>query len=306
MKAYQPAIRLIRPGAGADILPVDWEIVDATKIIATFDLTGAPYGLYDLSVTNADGETAIVAYRFLIEPMIEPDVMIGIGGPRTILASDTGTYSVALANMGNIDAPYTFFQIGLPEMGINEGVAELPYAQLTSNVRGGPDEGPLSGEAWAELEAMKESGLLRPDPEESAPPIREHPQVTSLMSVLATGILGGPSGDEFLQTQDLSEFFQQVRLWYGDDGTDIVTGTDIYASARVFLDKAIPDETETVVDTVDAVAPTANLDVMEIEETDRPTTLSPIRTGSRSRWRRSMSCKSRLPGRMIPTGVRKD
>ena len=38
-------------------------------------------------------------YRFLIERAIEPDVTIGVGGPRVILAGDAGTYSVALQNL---------------------------------------------------------------------------------------------------------------------------------------------------------------------------------------------------------------
>ena len=83
-----------------------YQVIDATKIIATFDLTGAPHGLYDLKVINPGGETAVIPYRFLVEQAIEPDVTIGVGGPRFILAGDVGTYSVALQSLSNLDTPY--------------------------------------------------------------------------------------------------------------------------------------------------------------------------------------------------------
>ena len=60
----------------------------------------APYGLYDVQVTNPDGQEAIAPYRFEIEQVVEPDVTIGVGGPRFILAGDTGTYSVAAGEPG--------------------------------------------------------------------------------------------------------------------------------------------------------------------------------------------------------------
>ena len=89
-------------------------MVDATKIIATFDFTGAPHGLYDLKVINPDGDEAIIPYRFLVERAIEPEVTIGVGGPRVILAGDLATYSVALQSLCNLDAPYVYFQVGVP------------------------------------------------------------------------------------------------------------------------------------------------------------------------------------------------
>ncbi len=95
-------------------------MIDATKIIATFDFTGAPHGLYDLEVINPTARLPTIPYRFLVERAIEPDVTIGVGGPRVILAGDVGTYSVALQSLSNLDTPYVFFQVGIPEMGLNE------------------------------------------------------------------------------------------------------------------------------------------------------------------------------------------
>ena len=66
----------------------------------------------------------------------EPEVTIGIGGNRTILAGDAQDYSIQLDNLGNVDAPYTYFQVGVPQLGTNYVVYELPYLTFSSNVRG--------------------------------------------------------------------------------------------------------------------------------------------------------------------------
>ena len=63
-----------------------------------------------------DGQMAIAPYRFQVEQTIQPDVTIGVGGPRFILAGDSGTYSVALQNLGNINAPYVEFNVGIPQL----------------------------------------------------------------------------------------------------------------------------------------------------------------------------------------------
>ena len=41
----------------------------------------------------------------------------------------------------------------------------------------------------------------------------------SLMSVLASGILIGPAGEEIRTDGNLITFFQQIREWYGHDPT---------------------------------------------------------------------------------------
>jgi hypothetical protein len=81
--ASNAIVKLVRPGI-AEYEPVAYRVIDATKIIASFDFTGAPHGLYDLEVINPNGEAAVIPYRFLVEQAIEPDVTIGVGGPRVI------------------------------------------------------------------------------------------------------------------------------------------------------------------------------------------------------------------------------
>ncbi|MFM2004219.1 MAG: hypothetical protein RI963_3645, partial [Planctomycetota bacterium] len=366
-------LKLIRPGF-AEFLPVAMRVVDSTKIIATFDFTDAPHGLYDVTVINPGDVKAVLPYRFLIEQAIEPDVTIGIGGPRTILAGDVGTYSVALQSISNVDTPYVFFQVGIPELLRNDYVYNLPFVQFASNLRGGPDgrndiawaqidsavntAGAFSGtvrapgylfdtdangftgfsfnvltypglrelhdrnweelvkkiyeaipelaekkalekgpdaldeifpgltdiykklaavpsecevpfipfrfhlvaaatamtreefvahslaeaetlrqaiidddstvapalltlaadrQAWGELflAALEEGGMLRDDG--ATPPIREREKIVSLMAVLASGVILGPSGNQVRSTGSLLDFFEDVRTWYGND-----------------------------------------------------------------------------------------
>jgi large repetitive protein len=115
-------IKLVRPGI-AEYEPANYKVIDSTKIIATFDLTGAPHGLYDVKVINPNGDEAVVPYRYLVERAIEPDVTIGMGGPRILSPGDTGLYGVSLKSLTNVDTPYVFFEFGLPELGINPDLA---------------------------------------------------------------------------------------------------------------------------------------------------------------------------------------
>ncbi len=153
-------VKLVRPG-WAEYEPVNYGVIDSTKIIATFDLTGAPHGLYDVKVVNPDGESAVVPYRYLVERAIEPDVTIGVGGPRAIMAGEAGVYSVVLQNYGNLDAPYVHFDVGIPDLLTNDAMPFIPYSVLSSNVRGGPTDG-LTDIPWAELDpAVNTDGNLR-------------------------------------------------------------------------------------------------------------------------------------------------
>src|SRR5262249_12410996 len=144
-------VRLIRPGIHEEP-PVNVRVINATRIIAAFDLTDAPHGLYDLKVVNPGGESDIVPYRFLVEQTVEPDVTIGVGGPRYIFAGDTGTYSVDLQNLGNVDAPYVYFTVGIPEMGIHDYIYGLPFVRFYSNLRGTPEAAAVQGVPWATLD----------------------------------------------------------------------------------------------------------------------------------------------------------
>ena len=155
---FQPGaiVKVSRPGI-AEYEPVAWEVVDSATIIATFDFTDAPHGLYDVKILNPDGSETVEPYRFLIERGIEPEVTIGVGGPRVILAGDQATYSVALQNLSNLDAPYTYFQVGVPELNFNKYVYGLPFLNFFTNVRGVPGGAEGSANAsvpWQGLESI--------------------------------------------------------------------------------------------------------------------------------------------------------
>ena len=68
-----------------------------------------------------------------------------------ILAGDVATYSVALQSISNLDTPYVYFQVGIPELLINAIVYGLPYVSFNSNVRGGPDG--REDIAWAMIDS---------------------------------------------------------------------------------------------------------------------------------------------------------
>ena len=145
-------LKIVRP-AIAEYEPVRYEVIDRTKIIGIFDFQDAPHGLYDVKVINPSGEEAVVPYRYQIERAIEPEVTIGIGGPRTIMAGEVGTYSIALQSLTNIDTPYVDFRVGIPEMGFNGAIYGLPYVTFTSNLRGQPEQGDLDDVPWASLDS---------------------------------------------------------------------------------------------------------------------------------------------------------
>ena len=54
----QAIVKLVRPGF-AEYEPVSYQVVNSTRIIAIFDLTDAPHGLYDVEVINPDGADGI-------------------------------------------------------------------------------------------------------------------------------------------------------------------------------------------------------------------------------------------------------
>ena len=146
-------VKFVRPGI-AEYQPVSYEVIDGTHIIAIFDFTDAPHGLYDAKVINPDGAEAIVPYRYLVERTIETDVTVGLGGDRVLGIGQTGLYGTSFNSLTNIDTPYIHFQYGVPELGDNDfllgkfkpatqaeaGIEELPYVGFSTNLRGTPPE----------------------------------------------------------------------------------------------------------------------------------------------------------------------
>lgn len=155
-------LKLVRPGI-EEIEPVRYEVIDATRIIATFDLRDREKGLYDLTVINPDGAEATLPYRFLVERALPIDVTIGLGGPRIVPAGQTGLYGISLQSLTNVDTPYVYFEFGVPELGENAKIYGLPYLSYASNVGGAPD-GVREDVPWISLdsEVNRDGYMLAP------------------------------------------------------------------------------------------------------------------------------------------------
>jgi hypothetical protein len=70
---------------------------------------------------------------------------------------------------------------------------------------------------WEEMyvASLEQTGLLLPDG--SAPPLTTDPKIISVVATLSAGILAGPAGQKVLTNGSLSDFFNQVRRWYGNN-----------------------------------------------------------------------------------------
>ena len=158
-------VKLSRPGE-FEIEPARWQVIDATRIRATFDLRNVPHGLYDVVVTNPNGQRVVEPYRYLVERMVESDVTIGIGGARSIAPGDAALYSVSLQSLSNVDTPYVRFDVGATDMGksayVLEGL-ELPYVVFGSNVGGQPQGAVAEGLGNTQAYGTTPTTALRSD-----------------------------------------------------------------------------------------------------------------------------------------------
>ena len=151
--APQATVKLIRPDFG-EAVPVNYSVVNATKIIAVFDLTGAPVGLYDLQVTNPDGTSQTIPYRVLLQNPTPIDADIGLGGPDNIALSKAGFpnayYGVSLQSLTNVDTPYLFIQFGVPRLA-NDTIIPGERLLFQTDLGGSPN---VAGVPWADLDSV--------------------------------------------------------------------------------------------------------------------------------------------------------
>jgi subtilase family serine protease len=153
----QANVKLVRPQFG-EYVPINYVVADATRIVAVFDLRDAPLGLYDIQVTNPNGEAVVIPYRFLISPPNSLDVSIGLGGPDEILLSKAGFpsayYGVSLDSRTNLDTPYVYFQYGVPRISNNTFIPGERLL-LQTNLQGSPN---VAGVSWANLDPILNLG----------------------------------------------------------------------------------------------------------------------------------------------------
>jgi len=85
-------------GSGVIVAP------DGSSLTATFDLTGATPGLWDVEVTNFDLQTATLSNGFTIEVLLAPQLRVDVVGPGVIRANHPTAFDLMVANAGNVDA----------------------------------------------------------------------------------------------------------------------------------------------------------------------------------------------------------
>ena len=130
---FQPGaiVKLVRPGI-AEYEPVNYSVIDGTKIVATFDFTNAIHGLYDVEVINPDGTTAILPYRYQIQTAQPIDLTVGMGGPTHLDIGATGVYGVTIKSTTNVDTPYVHIEYGVPNVA-NPAPGLIPGPALVFN-----------------------------------------------------------------------------------------------------------------------------------------------------------------------------
>ena len=156
----QAIVKLVRPGI-AEYEPASYQVVNSTEIVAIFDLTNAPHGLYDVEVINPDGQVAVAPYRYLVEQALPPDVSVALGGTRVVTAGNQAYYGLTVQSVTNVDIPYVFIQVGVPEL---DGIAG-PYPQpdqyrhlgLSTDLGTGASPN-VSGVPWASVNPVADVG----------------------------------------------------------------------------------------------------------------------------------------------------
>ncbi len=146
----QAIVKLVRPGI-AEYEPVSYQVVNASKIIAIFDLTNAPHGLYDVEVINPNGQIALAPYRYLVEQALPPQVSIALGGPRVVWAGQSALYGFSLTNTTNVDIPYVYYQYGVPALPLNGGV---PYLGFSTSPQGSAN---VAGVDWSSVNPIADT-----------------------------------------------------------------------------------------------------------------------------------------------------
>jgi len=84
-------------------------------IEATFNLTDATLGLYDVVVQNQDEAEMSLAGAFTVEEAIQPKVWVDIQGAWGVIRGRSATYTAMYGNTGNIDAQNRIIWIVTPD-----------------------------------------------------------------------------------------------------------------------------------------------------------------------------------------------
>ncbi|MBI5475668.1 MAG: T9SS type A sorting domain-containing protein [Ignavibacteriales bacterium] len=107
-------VKLIGSGGALPRL-IKCTFIDASRIDATFDLTGnLPLGAYDVVVRRPDNSEATLAGGFTLEPGKNLTANLGFAPPSAIARGGSGFYSISVENTTNIDLPFMTVYIIIP------------------------------------------------------------------------------------------------------------------------------------------------------------------------------------------------
>jgi len=146
---FQAGAQVSLTAAGqASVLATNATVVSSNTLTATFDLTGAAPGAYNVVVTEPSGIVTTLPNGFTVEQGGAPQIWVDIIGPDEIRVGRTQTYYVMYGNTGNVDAggvpvwvqvPNTVtISLGLtpgPSSGTSEGSSssyEVPISDTTA------------------------------------------------------------------------------------------------------------------------------------------------------------------------------
>ncbi len=122
-------VKLVRAGESNIVADPVSVSEDGRTIATTFDLTGKARGLWDVVVTNPDGEEFTLPEGFTIEEGSSPQVWVDIVGRSVIRAGREQTYTLFYGNRGNVDTFDVMLLVRIPaelEFKINIPPPNLP------------------------------------------------------------------------------------------------------------------------------------------------------------------------------------
>ena len=101
------AVQLRSTASGAIVEPLGVLVTSATAAEARFDLTGLPFGSYDVSIDSGAGHgNAELAGALTIEPPAPLAVEASLALPPSVRAGGSGIGILTVRNTGNLDVPY--------------------------------------------------------------------------------------------------------------------------------------------------------------------------------------------------------
>ena len=95
-------VRLVRAGQ-PDIIG-NVRLVNSTLLSVSFDLHGAPQGVYDVVVTDPDGSVQILSGGYTVEAGRPPQMWVDVVGPTRVRNRWESAFTVFYGNRGNTDA----------------------------------------------------------------------------------------------------------------------------------------------------------------------------------------------------------